>query len=55
MSKDEFLKLITNQRNKKKNEKFKGTFIEYLQHIQDDPSIVKLAHKRLFKSIESRI
>jgi len=49
--KNELLKLIQNQRNKKKKEKFKGTFIEYLELIRDDPGKIKLAHKRLYETI----
>jgi len=46
-----FLDLIKEQRSKSKEDKFKGTFLEYLDLIQDNPSIVKLAHKRLYDAI----
>ena len=46
-----FLDLIQKQRNKKKKEKFKGTFIEYLEMIKDNPDKIKLAHKRLYETI----
>ena len=49
--KNDFLKLIQNQRNKKKKEKFEGTFIEYLELIRDNPDKIKLAHKRLYETI----
>ena len=45
--------LIKNQRSKSKEKKFKGTFLEYLELIQENPSIVKLAHKRLYDTIVS--
>lgn len=45
------LDLIEKQRNKKKKEKFKGTFIEYLEMIKDNPDKIKLAHKRLYEII----
>ena len=51
MSNNKFLKLINQQRDKSKTPKFKGTFLEYLQLIQDDPGIIQLSHKRLYKSI----
>ena len=46
-----FLDLIQKQRYKKKKAKFKGTFIEYLEMIKDDPDKIKLAHKRLYEVI----
>ena len=46
-----FLDLIQKQRTKKKKEKFKGTFIEYLEMIKDNPDKIKLAHKRLYETI----
>ncbi len=46
-----FLDLIQKQRNKKKKEKFDGTFIEYLEMIKDNPNRIKLAHKRLYEII----
>jgi len=46
-----FLDLILKQRGAKKKEKFKGSFLDYLQLVKDDPSIVKLAHQRLYDAI----
>lgn len=46
-----FLDLIESHRSKKKKEKFKGTFLEYLDLVSDDPNLVKSAHKRLFDAI----
>ena len=46
-----FLDLIKKQRDKKKKEKFEGTFIEYLEMIQDNPDKIQLAHKRLYSTI----
>ena len=53
MSKENFLKIIEKQRNKSKKPKFKGTFIDYLDIVSKDPSIVKWSHKRLYDSIVS--
>ena len=48
-----FLELIETQRNSSKREKFKGTFIEYLELVQQNPDLAKLSHKRLCDAIES--
>ena len=47
-----FLELIEKQRSSSKKEKFSGTFLEYLELVQDNPGVVKLAHKRLCDAIE---
>ena len=52
--KSDFLSIIEKQRNKKKQKKFKGSFLEYLELVQKDPSIVKHSHKRLYESITSQ-
>lgn len=51
MSKNKFLDLIKQQRKEKKREKFSGTFMEYLDLIEDNPDAADLAHRRLYKSI----
>lgn len=48
---DRFLKLVGKHNEKKKEEKFSGTFEEYLRVLEGDTSITKLAHKRLYDSI----
>ncbi len=53
MSKDKFLDLIKNQRKQKKKEKFEGTFLDYLELLNKDPSIAKLSHKRLYDILSS--
>lgn len=50
----DFLKLIEAQRNIKKEEKFNGTFLQYLDVVKKNPEICDLAHKRLVKSIENK-
>ena len=47
-----FLDLIAKQRNEKKEKKFKGTFLDYLDLVQKNPEIVKTAQKRLYDAIE---
>ena len=51
--KTNFLELIEEQRQVSKREKFKGTFLEYLELVQENPDIAKLSHKRLCDAIES--
>lgn len=46
-----FLDLINQQRSEKKAEKFQGTFLDYLNLLQEDPDIAKPAHKRLYDAI----
>ena len=45
-----FLDLINKQRSEKKEEKFEGTFLDYLELLQENPDIAKPAHKRLYNS-----
>ncbi len=49
-----FLDLILKQRSTKSSKKFKGTFLEYLEAVKDNPGIIQLAHKRLYGSIDSK-
>ena len=46
-----FLDMIKKQRSASKYKKFKGTFLDYLRVIQEEPETVKLAHKRLYEAI----
>ena len=52
--KTDFLQLIKKQRATKKEEKFDGTFLEYLDLVSKDSDITMFAHKRLYDTIESR-
>ena len=51
--KNNYLDIIKEQRQQKKTKKFKGTFLEYLALIENDPEIADHSHKRLFDSITS--
>ena len=51
MSKKDFLELIKKQRSKKSDKKFSGSLIDYVELVQSDPSITKLAHKRFYDVI----
>ena len=53
MSRKKFLDIIENQRKSKKEEKFEGNFLDYLELISKNPDIIKLSHKRLHDSITS--
>ncbi|MAF24415.1 serine protein kinase [bacterium] len=51
--KNKFLDIIKTQRSTKKKDKFKGTFLDYLDVLSDDPDIAKHSHKRLYDAIVS--
>jgi serine protein kinase len=48
---DKFLKLINKHQETKKKEKFSGTLQDYLNLVEKDKDLVRLAHKRLYDSI----
>jgi len=48
-----FLDMIKKQRSASKYEKFKGTFLDYLTIIKENPETVQLAHKRLYETIKA--
>jgi len=48
---DDFLSLIQEQRSSKRNKKFSGSLIDYMRLVKDDPDIMKLSHRRLYKAI----
>jgi serine protein kinase len=45
MARKNFLDIIKSQRQEKKEEKFNGTFIDYLNLVSENPNVIKLAHK----------
>jgi len=49
----DFLKIIKNQRKESTKESWSGSFIDYLKLLQEDPTVIKLAARRLVDSIES--
>jgi len=49
--KKELLKAIKDQRSSGSREKFEGTLLDYLELVQEDPSIVKTAHQRLYGAL----
>ncbi len=53
MKKNNFLELIKEHRSSKKEDKFEGTFIDYLNLISKNPDLIKSSHKRLSQAIES--
>jgi serine protein kinase len=48
---NDFQKLIQEDRETRKKSAWKGTMIEYLELVRENPGIAKLAHKRLFDMI----
>ena len=50
---NKFLKLVDQHNENKKDNKFKGTLKEYLEVLEQEPSVTKLAHKRLYDAITS--
>ena len=48
---NKFLDAIKKQRSEKKEERFSGTFLEYLEYLSENENVVKLAHKRLYDII----
>ena len=53
MSRKTFLNIIEKQRQAKKEEKFEGNFLDYLEYLRNDPDTVKLSHRRLYDVITS--
>jgi serine protein kinase len=51
MSKDKFLNLIRSQRRSKKNDRFTGVFLDYLELVSENPDLVSLSHNRLYSAI----
>ena len=49
-----FLDIIKTQRKSSKEKKFEGTFLDYLELLQSDPSIAKSSHKRLYQAINTK-
>ena len=49
---DELLKAIEKQRKKSKSKKkFKGTFLDYVDLVKNNPDVVKSSHQRLYQVI----
>lgn len=45
-------KLIKKDREERKGQSFKGTFLDYLDIVKKDPEIAMLAHQRMFELIQ---
>ena len=52
--KNRYLKIIKDQRSAKSKKKFSGSLLEYLQLVEEDPTITDHAHKRLYDAIVDR-
>ncbi len=51
---NEFQKLIQEDRETRKKSSWKGTMLEYLELVKENPAIHKLAHKRLYDMLFDR-
>ncbi len=47
----DFKEFIKSDREKHNKQKFKGTFIDYLEIVKDNPDVAKLSHKRIYHLI----
>lgn len=50
----DFKKVILSDRENSNNEKFQGTFLDYLEVVKKNPDVAKLAHKRMYDIITSQ-
>ncbi len=50
-SKHEFERLIQEDRENRESKHWSGTFIDYLEQVRQDPSIVKHAHARIYDMV----
>ena len=46
-----FKDFIRTDRESRSGDKFEGTFLDYLQILQENPDVAKLAHKRVYDTI----
>ena len=46
-----FKEFIENDRDSRNNERFEGSFLDYLAILKDNPNLAELAHKRMHKMI----
>ncbi len=51
--KQDFASIIQQDRAAQQVEHWEGTFLEYLEKVRQDPTIPKLAHQRLFDTIQA--
>ena len=47
----DFKKIIDQDRENKKGKEFKGTFLQYLDIVKENPEVAKLSHKRIYDLI----
>ncbi|HBI7118367.1 TPA: PrkA family serine protein kinase [Clostridium perfringens] len=47
----DFKEFIESDREKHNKQKFKGTFLDYLEIVKDNPDVAKLSHKRIYDLI----
>ena len=47
----DFKEFIKSDREKHNKQKFKGTFLDYLEIVKNNPHVAKLSHKRIYDLI----
>ena len=47
----DFAKLIQEDRAQRQDERWQGTFLDYLEKVKEDPSLAALAHRRLYDMV----
>jgi len=53
IDRSEFEKLIKNDRANRESKAWRGTLIDYLEKVKEDPSMTRLAHSRIYDMIVS--
>jgi serine protein kinase len=54
MNREEISSIIQKDREQRKNEHFKGTFLDYLNILKDNPDLAMLSHQRMFNLITDK-
>ncbi len=50
----DFAKLIQQDRERRQQQHWQGTFIEYLDKVKEDASLANLSHRRLYDMMDTQ-